>query len=54
MQLTSYLEQIQLATMSAGGSKKLSIPDLPEPAHATLDSMLARKFGKEVANYFAG
>lgn len=29
-------------------------PDLPEPAHADLDSMLSRKFGKEVANYFAG
>lgn len=52
MQLTSYLEQIQLATMS--GAKKLPIPALPEPAHAVLDSMLARKFGKEVANYFAG
>lgn len=29
-------------------------PDLPEPAHANLDSMLSRKFGKEVANYFSG
>ncbi|KAJ4993557.1 nadh pyrophosphatase [Stagonosporopsis vannaccii] len=29
-------------------------PDLPEPAHPTVDSMLARKFGKEVANYFSG
>ena len=29
-------------------------PDLPEPAYADLDSMLTRKFGKEVANYFAG
>ncbi|KAK5004867.1 NADH pyrophosphatase, partial [Cryomyces antarcticus] len=29
-------------------------PDLPEPAHADLDSMLSRKFGKEVANYFSG
>lgn len=27
---------------------------LPEPAHADLDSMLSRKFGKEVANYFSG
>lgn len=29
-------------------------PELPEPAHHTLDSMLSRKFGKEVANYFSG
>jgi hypothetical protein len=29
-------------------------PALPEPAHADLDSMLTRKFGKEVANYFSG
>ncbi|KAH7071461.1 NUDIX hydrolase domain-like protein [Paraphoma chrysanthemicola] len=29
-------------------------PDLPEPAHHTVDSMLSRKFGKEVANYFSG
>ena len=29
-------------------------PDLPEPVHAELDSMLSRKFGKEVANYFSG
>ncbi|EGP85467.1 uncharacterized protein MYCGRDRAFT_74463 [Zymoseptoria tritici IPO323] len=29
-------------------------PDNPEPAHASLDSMLSRKFGKEVANYFSG
>ncbi|KAF2626652.1 peroxisomal NADH pyrophosphatase-like protein NUDT12 [Macroventuria anomochaeta] len=29
-------------------------PDLPEPAHPTVDSMLSRKFGKEVANYFSG
>jgi NAD+ diphosphatase len=29
-------------------------PALPEPAHPELDSMLTRKFGKEVANYFAG
>jgi NAD+ diphosphatase len=31
-----------------------SQPDLPEPAHASVDSMLSRKFGKEVANYFSG
>ncbi|KAF2023122.1 hypothetical protein EK21DRAFT_95165 [Setomelanomma holmii] len=29
-------------------------PDLPEPAHPTVDSMLSRKFGKEIANYFSG
>lgn len=29
-------------------------PSNPEPAHGTLDSMLSRKFGKEVANYFSG
>jgi len=29
-------------------------PELPEPAHPTIDSMLSRKFGKEVANYFSG
>lgn len=29
-------------------------PELPEPAHHQLDSMLTRKFGKEVANYFSG
>ncbi|KAL1302881.1 hypothetical protein AAFC00_003208 [Neodothiora populina] len=32
----------------------MPIPDLPQPAHPALDSMLSRKFGKEVANYFAG
>ncbi|KAF2646798.1 hypothetical protein P280DRAFT_503292 [Massarina eburnea CBS 473.64] len=29
-------------------------PPLPEPAHPTVDSMLSRRFGKEVANYFSG
>ncbi|KAI9784893.1 MAG: NADH pyrophosphatase [Peltula sp. TS41687] len=29
-------------------------PDLPEPAYPELDSMLSRRFGKEVANYFSG
>ncbi|KAI9707701.1 MAG: NADH pyrophosphatase [Candelina mexicana] len=29
-------------------------PELPDAAHADLDSMLTRKFGKEVANYFSG
>lgn len=29
-------------------------PALPQPAHPDLDSMLSRKFGKEVANYFSG
>lgn len=31
-----------------------AIPDLPDPAHADVDSMLSRKFGREVANYFSG
>lgn len=29
-------------------------PELPEPAHPNVDSMLSRKFGKEIANYFSG
>jgi NAD+ diphosphatase len=29
-------------------------PELPDPAHHDVDSMLSRKFGKEVANYFSG
>ncbi|KAI4147494.1 MAG: hypothetical protein L6R39_003092 [Caloplaca ligustica] len=29
-------------------------PVLPEPAFPDLDSMLSRKFGREVANYFSG
>lgn len=29
-------------------------PDLPEPAHHDVDSMLSRKFGREIANYFSG
>ncbi|KAL8953775.1 MAG: hypothetical protein Q9222_000392 [Ikaeria aurantiellina] len=29
-------------------------PALPEPGFPNLDSMLSRKFGKEVANYFSG
>ncbi|KAF2827027.1 hypothetical protein CC86DRAFT_370104 [Ophiobolus disseminans] len=29
-------------------------PELPEPAHPDVDSMLSRRFGKEVANYFSG
>src|SRR5579859_4729484 len=27
-------------------------PELPRPAHIDHDSMLSRKFGKEVTNYF--
>jgi NAD+ diphosphatase len=30
------------------------MPDLPDPAHHDLDSMLSRKFGREIANYFSG
>lgn len=33
---------------------QLPTPQLPEPAHPTVDSMLSRKFGKEIANYFSG
>lgn len=29
-------------------------PDLPDPAHHDVDSMLSRKFGREIANYFSG
>ncbi|EXJ93995.1 hypothetical protein A1O1_02388 [Capronia coronata CBS 617.96] len=29
-------------------------PDLPQPAHLDRDSALARKFGREVTNYFGG
>lgn len=29
-------------------------PDLPTPAHHDVDSMLNRKFGSEIANYFSG
>ncbi|THV51843.1 hypothetical protein BGAL_0097g00210 [Botrytis galanthina] len=29
-------------------------PSLPSPAHPDVDSMLSRKFGREVANYFSG
>ncbi|KAH9882545.1 hypothetical protein J1614_000781 [Plenodomus biglobosus] len=32
----------------------LPLPALPEPAHPDVDSMLSRKFGKEIANYFSG
>lgn len=32
----------------------MPIPEVPEPAHPNVDSMLSRKFGKEVANYFSG
>ena len=32
----------------------MPVPDLPAPAHPEVDSMLSRKFGREIANYFAG
>ncbi|KIW01572.1 uncharacterized protein PV09_07046 [Verruconis gallopava] len=35
-------------------SQRLPQPTLPEAHLAHLDSMLSRKFGKEVANYFSG
>lgn len=34
--------------------KPLPQPELPEAHLEHLDSMLSRKFGKEVANYFSG
>lgn len=33
---------------------KTEQPALPAPAHDSVDSMLSRKFGREVANYFSG
>ncbi len=30
------------------------VPDLPVPEHHELDSMITRRFGREVTNYFAG
>jgi len=30
------------------------MPSLPEPAYPDLESMLTRRFGREVANYFGG
>jgi hypothetical protein len=47
-QYIHYLQLINLKNMS------LPQPDLPEPAHPEIDSMLSRKFGKEIANYFSG
>src|ERR1700753_2318866 len=29
-------------------------PELPTPAYSEVDSLLSRKFGREVANYFSG
>ncbi|KAF2125312.1 peroxisomal NADH pyrophosphatase-like protein NUDT12 [Dothidotthia symphoricarpi CBS 119687] len=33
---------------------QLPTPALPEPAHPEVDSMLSRRFGKEIANYYSG
>lgn len=33
---------------------KMTISVLPEPAFPDLESMLSRKFGREIANYFSG
>jgi hypothetical protein len=43
-----------LSTEIRRNTMSLPQPELPEPAHPTIDSMLSRKFGKEVANYFSG
>ncbi|KAL8923060.1 MAG: hypothetical protein Q9172_003306 [Xanthocarpia lactea] len=32
----------------------MTIPALPQPAFPDLESMLSRKFGREIANYFSG
>ena len=47
---TPKTQQLLLVTVVAA----MPQPELPEPAHAEVDSMLSRKFGKEVANYFSG
>lgn len=55
--IASSCQTLQPASSMSADAKepeRLPVPDLPEPAHATLDSMLSRKFGKEVANYFSG
>ena len=43
-----------LTSASLSKTKMPPQPELPLAAHAELDSMLSRKFGKEVANYFSG
>ena len=48
--VTPKTQQLLLVTVIAA----MPQPELPEPAHAKVDSMLSRKFGKEVANYFSG
>lgn len=45
---------INLPAQLRKSTAKMSIPDLPEPAFHYLESMLSRKFGKEIANYFSG
>ena len=45
---------LRITIPSSIWSLKMPQPKLPEPAHAQVDSMLSRKFGKEVANYFSG
>jgi hypothetical protein len=42
------------AAVSSPAMPRLPQPELPVAHHADLDSMLSRKFGKEVANYFSG
>ncbi|KAL9580352.1 MAG: hypothetical protein Q9212_004548 [Teloschistes hypoglaucus] len=52
----SELRKYSSTPSTSGSTSKMTaeIPALPEPAHPYLDSMLSRKFGKEVANYFSG
>lgn len=44
---TSFVNYVETVNMAAPPQ-----PDLPHPAHIDHDSALARKFGKEVVNYF--
>lgn len=61
MPLTVHANIVEYPPMSfaqtlsiAKKEEAMSGPALPEPAHGDHDSMLSRKFGKEVANYFSG
>lgn len=46
-------DKFEPAAMS-DSKQKIPIPSLPPAAHPDVESMLSRKFGKEVANYFSG
>lgn len=42
------------APSTTAATTDMAQPDLPHPAHLDRDSALARKFGKEITNYFGG